>query len=327
MTSIMGENTYELKGIIKSYQGIVVYNALCKETNIFYNIAKAVKDPLNIPYINPFTNLLTFKCEFLHKCVDVFEDLSGYYAVFEIPNGKSLAETIQREGPLKDDKASSILTQVLCAVKCVHTNGFANIKINPTTIYLNPTGMITIADFQFTGSVQTNDRLKAIPDSLENSPPELIMHGCYVASHIDIWTIGVFAFTISTGKHPFVSNMPTYYQSENAVRAAILTPISVPSFVGGPATNFIQRTMEIDPQRRFSIEQCLTHVWFAKKNRGRRISSYGSSGSIRLEDNGIMRSNGLSVLGHKTSPTKFNSVNLSSMRSFSDYSSALQEYV
>ncbi|EAY08439.1 CAMK family protein kinase [Trichomonas vaginalis G3] len=312
---------YTLNGIVETHENITVYNAIGKAANRMYNVSRIPKDLAKSTTRNPFSMLLSLKSEFLVNCVDVFEDSKTFYAAYELPNGTPLIETIHTGSRIKEERAAYILNQLLQAVKYLHQSGFGNIQINPQTIFVTPNDDVTITDYSFLANIPYNERLQTRPEILENAPPEFFKSGSYVASQANVWSIGVIAYILVTGSHPFKTNTHSYNQSEYIIKESILQQIQIPSYISTSAHNFIQRSLEIEPTRRFSIDQCIGHLWISKQSKKMvKVSSFNSFNSLQFDDKNIFKSNGLSTLSPttKNSPTRFSSSNLSSLSLFSN---------
>ena len=211
------------------------------------------------------------------------------------------------------------INQLLSLVKYIHYKGFGLININPSTVYISSSDNVTVADYSFSASVGCNDRVKNIPEHFENLPPEYYKTGSYIASQADIWSIGLLTFTLLTGNHPFLGNTPSYDHTEYSLRNALSQPVRVPSYINTMPSNFIQRLLELEPTRRFSIDQCQSHAWLAKISR--RITKMNSFNALNTlnDNNRTFRTNGLSILANKTSPVRYNSQKLPNYRSFTDF--------
>lgn len=309
---------YQLNGIVHTFKHVVVYNAIGRSMNRMYNIAKIAKSGNK----NPFSSLLTLKSEYLVSCVDVFEDAASYYAAFELPIGNPISDIIKVGTRIKEDRIAYILNQIIQAVKYIHKSGLGYIRISPSTIFITASDNIMIADYSFIGNITPSGRITSRPEIFENTPPEFFKSGCFVASQADVWSIGIFAYNLLTGCHPFKNNTQSFNQSEYLIQESIMKPITIPNHISTSAHNFLQRTLEIEPTRRYSVDQCLSHLWIAKQAKKIiKVSQFNSFNSLQFEEMNILKSNGLSTLSSsKNSPLRFsNSTSLSNLQVYSSF--------
>jgi 5'-AMP-activated protein kinase catalytic alpha subunit len=78
----------------------------------------------------------------------------------------------------------------------------------------------------------------------------------YVGLSSDIWSAGVVLFCILTGKLPFDDeNLKQLYKKITKGKYLI------PSSLSPLAKDLMQSILNVDPEKRFNIEQILSHPW------------------------------------------------------------------
>ncbi len=140
---------------------------------------------------------------------------SGAFVALEyMPDGT--LDTLLRQGRLDQERALSILTQLLEALIYLHGRGIVHQDIKPANVFMKG-DVAKLGDF---GVARTQDH----PDPLERagSPfymaPELFSGNPATAAS-DAYSLGVLAYELLTGKRPF------YGDSYEALMAAHLTKV------------------------------------------------------------------------------------------------------
>ena len=70
-----------------------------------------------------------------------------YIEMEYVPGGRTLRETLVREGPLDPARASYLTRQVVLALGAAHDSGLVHRDIKPANVLLTPNGDAKLADF------------------------------------------------------------------------------------------------------------------------------------------------------------------------------------
>jgi serine/threonine protein kinase/tetratricopeptide (TPR) repeat protein len=192
----------------------------------------------------------------------VREDTPGRVNAFltmEFLDGVTLAEEIQRSGPLPWPRASRIAEEICAALAEMHAAGVIHRDVKTRNVMLakRATGVCAVLmDFGLAREVsrpnQQDETASTMPGTLLGTPacmaPEQFS-GDELTRATDIYALGVVLYEMTTAREPFAAG--------DAVRAAILraTPPAPPSTVrkGLPhrLDSVVARCLEVDPSRRY----------------------------------------------------------------------------
>lgn len=137
------------------------------------------------------------------------------YIIMEYMAGESLAELLERTGPLPLGAACAIFEQLLAGVGAAHKKGIIHRDLKPDNIYLihreKGPPVAKIIDFGISKFTCTpkNTQLTLMGDMLGTPAymaPEQIRGGKSIDFRVDIYAIGVIAYEVLTGKRPFAGN-------------------------------------------------------------------------------------------------------------------------
>lgn len=194
------------------------------------------------------------------------------YLVMEYVSGESLAERLNRNGPLPLADALKILIQCCHGLDEVHKAGIVHRDLKPDNILLtaesNRADWVKIVDFGISHLVETRSRLTEpgnvigtlgfmAPEQLNNRP---------VDCRADIYALGVILFEILTGQFPFAADTIEEYlrrqlleqpdllssRRSNIPAGSLIELVAQKALSREPATRY-QSTTDL----RLALEYCL----------------------------------------------------------------------
>ncbi len=134
------------------------------------------------------------------------------FLVMEYLEGCDLAELLKVEGPLPLADVADYLLQALEALAHAHAVGLVHRDIKPANLFLacRPDGgnILKMLDFGISKAVRATPAQKALTGhAVLGSPaymsPEQLRNAKDIDARADIWSIGVVAYELLTGKTPF----------------------------------------------------------------------------------------------------------------------------
>ena len=139
---------------------------------------------------------------------------SGIPAVFlvmELVEGQTLRELIASKGNFSVNETINYLAPVVSALAAAHQIGIVHRDIKPENILISHDGRIKIADFGLARGTNLGQTMTAeasvILGSVSYLSPEQVQRGISDARS-DIYSVGVMAFEMLTGKRPHISDSP-----------------------------------------------------------------------------------------------------------------------
>ena len=139
---------------------------------------------------------------------------SGIPAVFlvmELVEGQTLRELIASKGNFSVTETINYLSPVVSALAAAHKIGIVHRDIKPENILISNDGRIKIADFGLARGTNLGQTMTAeasvILGSVSYLSPEQVQRGIS-DSRSDIYSVGVMAFEMLTGKRPHISDSP-----------------------------------------------------------------------------------------------------------------------
>jgi serine/threonine-protein kinase len=174
------------------------------------------------------------------------------FLVMEMIEGHTLRDYLNEQGKLSVSDGVKFLLPVLSALGAAHKLGIVHRDIKPENILISKEGRVKIADFGLAkgpllGSTMTAES-SVILGSVSYLSPEQVQRGI-ADSRSDVYSIGITAFEIFTGKKPFEGAEPiqiAYMHVNNRVPRISELVSGVPKALD----DLIYRATSSDPDQR-----------------------------------------------------------------------------
>ena len=132
-----------------------------------------------------------------------------HYLVMALIDGVTLSERMKQSPPLSQTDAIALIRDIAAGLDAAHTAGVIHRDVKPSNIMLRPTdegleGILT--DFGIAKLVEdaTSSLTKSnLVGTLDYIAPEQIIASRGVDHRADIYALGVIAYQLLTGQHPF----------------------------------------------------------------------------------------------------------------------------
>jgi serine/threonine-protein kinase len=185
------------------------------------------------------------------------------FMVMEFLEGEDLGHTLAREGRLPWDRVQPILLQLLAALQAVHEQGVVHRDIKPENIFLlsrmGSDDFVKVFDFGI-AKVLRNDapmgRSLTIKGQLIGTPPYMSPEQCLgvdVDARADLYTVGVIAYELLTGRTPFESEDPVAILRMHVYEPVPAMATTAPRVAVDPGVEaIVRRALAKDRDERFS---------------------------------------------------------------------------
>lgn len=206
---------------------------------------------------------------------DVFDTRDNLFIVMEYMPGGMLYDILANEGYFSEKNAAGVMRDLLNAVKCLHDYDIVHRDIKPENVLaVNKTWplKVKLADFGLADFVLENSFGEKATCGMYGTPffvaPEVIRAETYTPA-VDIWSLGVLAYNMLSGKLPFDGN--NIKEVLRRVRSGRYTfPDAEWGDISETAMSFIRGLLEIDPKKRLTAREALQHPWMTSNNLSER---------------------------------------------------------
>jgi CRP-like cAMP-binding protein len=185
---------------------------------------------------------------------DIEELCRTVFIVMECLEGISLDQLLEKTPKLLLSRALPILVQVCKALIYAHGQGIVHQDVKPANIFVLPDDRVKIVDFGLASPTGSAD--PCMPGTLRYMSPEQI-EGKAIDGRTDMYALGITAFELFTGQHPFSgedkTNMIDVHLYEDVPNPKTLVP-DLPNELD----NFVVRATRRDPSARYgSVSEAL----------------------------------------------------------------------
>uniref|UniRef100_A0A8V0ZKG5 Calcium/calmodulin dependent protein kinase I n=1 Tax=Gallus gallus TaxID=9031 RepID=A0A8V0ZKG5_CHICK len=198
---------------------------------------------------------------------DIYESSSHLYLIMQLVSGGELFDRIVEKGFYTERDASTLIRQILDAVRYLHDLGIVHRDLK-----VSGAGRGGATEIKTGGSLPSTllQPENLLYYSLEEDSKIMIsdfglskIEGCgSVIKAVDCWSIGVIAYILLCGYPPFYDENDAKL-FEQILRAEYEFDSPYWDDISDSAKDFIRHLMEKDPDKRFTCEQALQHPWIA----------------------------------------------------------------
>ncbi|HUS71196.1 MAG TPA: SUMF1/EgtB/PvdO family nonheme iron enzyme [Anaerolineae bacterium] len=192
----------------------VVYKAL--DTSLDRTVALKVLKPhyLDEPeFVARFHQEARSAANLFHAhIVTIFEvgEVEGsHFIAMRYLEGQTLSQIIKQKGPLELKQALAIIEQIASALDHIHSHDLVHRDVKPSNIIVGDDGHATLTDF---GIVRAADGTRYTTTGASMGTPEYMSpeqaEGQELDHSSDLYSLGVVAYEMLTGRVPFQADTP-----------------------------------------------------------------------------------------------------------------------
>ncbi|XP_040447711.1 calcium/calmodulin-dependent protein kinase type 1 isoform X1 [Falco naumanni] len=195
---------------------------------------------------------------------DIYESSTHLYLIMQLVSGGELFDRIVEKGFYTERDASTLIRQILDAVKYLHDMGIVHRDLKPENLLyysVDEDSKIMISDFGLSKIEGCGSVMSTACGTPGYVAPEVLAQKPY-SKAVDCWSIGVIAYILLCGYPPFYDENDAKL-FEQILQAEYEFDSPYWDDISDSAKDFIQHLMEKDPGKRFTCEQALQHPWIA----------------------------------------------------------------
>jgi serine/threonine protein kinase len=188
---------------------------------------------------------------------ETFESTKHILFVMELCAGGDLLNYVRKRKRLKENMAKSIFKHLIEGLEHCHSRSILHRDIKLDNVLLNGVGDIKICDFGVSKIVKKCVRMTEQCGTPAYIAPEILRDKGYEGFGVDIWSAGVALFAMLYGTVPFkANNMKELHKMIMKGKYNLKEDISI------EARDLLRRMLEVDPNKRISIDEIYNAKWF-----------------------------------------------------------------
>ncbi|TAQ83516.1 hypothetical protein B7494_g8157 [Chlorociboria aeruginascens] len=218
---------------------------------------------------------------------DTFDEGNAVYLVLELAAEGELFNWIVMKQKLTEAEARKIFIQLFQGIKYLHERGIVHRDIKPENILMTDRDLhVKVADFGLAKIIGEESFTTTLCGTPSYVAPEILedsRHRRYTRA-VDVWSLGVVLYICLCGFPPFSDELYTkenpYTLTQQIKTGRFDYPSPYWDSVGDPALDLIDRMLTVDVDKRYTIDDCLSHPWISQKPLNVNDSTDGLVGGI-----------------------------------------------
>ncbi|ROT36841.1 Pkinase-domain-containing protein [Sodiomyces alkalinus F11] len=219
---------------------------------------------------------------------DTFNERNAVYLVLELASEGELFNFIVQKQKLTENETRKLFIQLFQGVKYLHERNIVHRDIKPENILMVDKDLrVKLADFGLAKIIGEESFTTTLCGTPSYVAPEILAdskHRKYTKA-VDVWSLGVVLYICLCGFPPFSDELFSkdfpYTLSQQIRSGRFDYPSPYWDSVGDPALDLIDSMLVVDPERRYTIDQCLAHPWVTQGPPNVYDSTDGLVGGIR----------------------------------------------
>ncbi|XP_060536785.1 serine/threonine-protein kinase D3 isoform X2 [Cylas formicarius] len=191
----------------------------------------------------------------------MFETPERIFVVMEKLRGDMLEMILSHDkGRLTERVTKFLITQILIALKHLHSKNIVHCDLKPENVLLNSDSefpQVKLCDFGFARIIGEKSFRRSVVGTPAYLAPEVLRNKGYNRS-LDMWSVGVIVYVSLSGTFPFNEDEDINDQIQNA---AFMYPPNPWKEISSDAIDLINNLLQVKQRKRYTVDKSLQHAW------------------------------------------------------------------
>ena len=196
--------------------------------------------------------------DYIVKMFETYETKNHICIVMEYICAGDLLSYIKKRSKLTEPIAKFIFKQIILAIQYIHNHNIVHRDIKLDNILIDLDNKIKICDFGVSKRIKNNEIMYEQCGTPTYIAPEILKGKGYEGFSVDVWSVGVVLYAMLSGTVPFKGN--NLRELHQLILSGQYKPIND---ISKEASNLLKKILEIEPKKRISINDILSHSWLS----------------------------------------------------------------
>ena len=188
---------------------------------------------------------------------ETYETSNHICLVMEHLQGGDLLNYIRKRSSLPESTAKSIFKKLIRSIQHIHNNNIVHRDIKLDNILLDLNGDIKLCDFGVSSVYSKGELMVQQCGTPAYIAPEILHNKGYDGKKVDIWSSGVVLYAILKGAVPFKGK-----SKQDLFEKIMKGEFEMIEDITTEGQDLLRKLLEVDPKKRISLNEILTHKWF-----------------------------------------------------------------
>ena len=189
---------------------------------------------------------------------ETYSTVHNFYIMMEQITGGDLFDYITNNNYLSENKSCKLFRQLISVIEYLNELGISHRDIKPENILLDDEQEnLKLIDFGLSNYFSESKLLKSSCGSPCYASPEMLSGMPYLGLTTDLWSSGIVLYSMLVGSLPFDDQ--ELYELYKQIK---LGKFYLPSTLSLEAIDLLKRILNVDPDKRISLEGIKNHQWF-----------------------------------------------------------------
>lgn len=191
------------------------------------------------------------------KMVRCFENEQNIYIMLELCENKSMVDLLRARRRLTETETRCYVSQLVQGIKHIHSQSIVHRDLKLGNLFLNANMQLKIGDFGLSEKISSeNQKSKSLSGTPNYIAPEILTDKTGHSFEVDIWAIGVIAYTLLVGIPPFQSK--TSKATCSKIKQVLYSyPMTLA--LSNESKDFIANLLVKEPSKRMTLDQMMLH--------------------------------------------------------------------
>ena len=190
------------------------------------------------------------------ELLDLYKDDNNYYMIMEYCPNNDLYNLITADRRMSEAAAKPYVRQILEIIQYYQSVNVSHRDLKPENFLIGEDGRLKLADFGLATFMGNDGMVSTKCGSPCYMSPECLSDERYNGRTTDMWSAGVIAYAMVTGRVPWTSR-----NQEEVFEQIRKGQYHAPSHCSPEFKQFVKAILTVDTERRATVEDALNSEW------------------------------------------------------------------